>query len=416
MSQAQDLPQNLPRNLPQNLPQNLKYHDAHRHATWLELFFDLVFVAAISVVTHHLAHLHHDADGHAHLSLRQLVMFAVAFVPIWWIWASHTLYANRFDTDSKGYRVWTLGIMFLIATMAASLGEDLFGHYGRLIGFYVAIRGALATMYLYTSYLYSSRRRGESGAGESPSVAFARQMGVAGWVGALISGTSLLADEPLRQAIFLAGIALEMIAAVLISRRTAVHSVHRSHFVERVGLLSIILLGESVISLVAGLQKIDWNGANMTAAATGFLMIGAIWWIYFDSFDVLERTKRMEQGFPLLYSHVLFAMGLAILANLIRHAIVGEIGMTDFRILAISGMALFYLGKQITYFHTLPIYRPNILINSTVCLAVTVASTFLERPEHALVGMTLGLFFYVYSNVKWTLTKDASPYLVSEAH
>lgn len=56
---------------------NLKYHREHRHATWLELFFDLVFVAAISVVTHALCHLH---DGH--LEHGALTLFPVAFVPI----------------------------------------------------------------------------------------------------------------------------------------------------------------------------------------------------------------------------------------------------------------------------------------------------------------------------------------------
>ena len=378
---------------------SLKYHESHRHATWLELFFDLVFVAAISVVTHHLAHLHHG-----HLGLRQLLMFPVAFVPIWWIWATHTLYANRFDTDSKPQRVTTLGIMFLMAAMAASLGDDLFDHYGRLIAFYVAIRIVLAAMYLVAA----------RGVDHGGSASFARYMGFAGCLGALISGASLFADEPMRQVIFLGGIVLEMVAAGVISRRSDVREVHRSHLVERVGLLSIILLGESVISLVASLREIEWTGSSVLAASAGFLMISAIWWIYFDSFDVLERTVRLRDGFPLIYSHVLFSMGLALLANLIRHAISGEIATADFRILAISGMTLFYLGKQITYFQVLPIYRPNILINSTVCIAVTVASSFLERPEFALVGMTLGLFFYVYSNLKWTLTKDATPYLVPE--
>ena len=381
---------------------NLKYHEEHRHATWLELFFDLVFVAAISVVTHHLAHLH---DGH--LSTHQLLLFPLAFVPVWWIWATHTLYANRFDTDSKLHRVATLGIMFLMAAMAASLGEDLFAHYGRLIGFYVAIRLALAAL-----YFFAGRHLGASGSTEPAH--FARAMGAAGVFGALVSGASLLADGTWRQMIFLGGIAFEMVAAVVISRRAPVTSVHRRHFVERVGLLSIILLGESVISLVASLQKIQWSPQTMGAAATGFLMIGAIWWIYFDSFDVLERARRLEYGFILLYSHVLFSMGLAILANLVRHAILGEIGQKDFRLLAISGMTLFYLGKQITYFSVLPVYRPNIVINSTVCLAITVASTYLARPDHALMGMTLGMFFYVYSNLRWTLTKDASAYLVAE--
>ncbi|MEM8934186.1 MAG: hypothetical protein AAGE94_23535 [Acidobacteriota bacterium] len=53
--------------------------------------------------------------------------------------------------------------------------------------------------------------------------------------------------------------------------------------------------------------------------------------------------------------------------------------MADFRLLAISGPAFFCFGKQSTYFHVLPIDRPTILSNSTVCLAGTVASTFLPR-------------------------------------
>ncbi|MEM9555620.1 MAG: low temperature requirement protein A [Acidobacteriota bacterium] len=378
----------------------MKYHESHRHATWLELFFDLVFVAAISVVTHQLAHLH---DGH--LDSRLVMMFPVAFVPVWWIWSTHTLFANRFDTDGPGHRVATLVLMFLITAMASSLGENLFEHYGRLIAFYVVIRLVLAGMY------FAAARRPADALG-----AFARDMGLASVAGAAISGSSLLAGEPLRQVIFLGGILFEMVAVVVISRRATARPVHRSHLVERVGLLSIILLGESVISLVGGLQDITWTPPTIAAAATGFVLIGSIWWIYFDSFDILERTRRLEHGFIVLYSNVLFCMGLALLANLIRHTIVAEISMHDFRILAISGMLLFYLGKQTMYYALLPVYRPNILINSTVCLVITIASSFLPRPEQALVGMTLGLLFYVYSNLRWTLTKDASSYLLASDH
>ncbi|MEL7059527.1 MAG: low temperature requirement protein A [Acidobacteriota bacterium] len=380
----------------------MKYFETHRHATWLELFFDLVFVAAISVVTHQLGHLHHG-----HLEASQLALFPVAFVPVWWIWASHTLYANRFDRDSPKQRLAALAVMFLMVTMASALGENTFDHFSRLILFYVAIRLLLALLYLSVR-----RPDGDDGAGK-PSH-FARSMGLAGLAGAAISGLSLLFDSPAREIVFLGGIAVEMAAAVLISRRTTVMPVHRSHLVERIGLLSIIVLGESVISLVASLADITWSASSMWAASAGFLAIGAIWWIYFDSFDVLERTQRLEHGFVLLYSNVLFCMGLAILANLIHHAVVGEIAMDDYRLLAIVGLTLFYLGKQTAYFYVLPIYRPNILINSIVCLAITIASTFLPKPEHALTGMTVGLLFYVYSNLRWTLTKDATPYLIPE--
>ena len=90
-----------------SLPINsLQYHANNRHATWLELFFDLVFVASIDVVTHHLAHVHQG-----HIGLKQLMLFPVEFLPIWWIWATHMLYANHFDTDSRQHRLASLAIM-----------------------------------------------------------------------------------------------------------------------------------------------------------------------------------------------------------------------------------------------------------------------------------------------------------------
>lgn len=206
-----------------------------------------------------------------------------------------------------------------------------------------------------------------------------------------------------------------MIATAQISTQRTVIPVHRSHLVERIGLLSIILLGESVISLVSGLSGLEWNQYDMFAAVTGFLMIGAIWWIYFDSFNILERAKRIQQGFVLLYSHLLFLLGLGVLSSLIGHAILNDLAITDFRRLAIAGMTLFYLGKQISYYAAFPIFRINLVINTVVCITVTALSTFLPRPEYTLLGMTLGMFFYVYSNFKWTLTQDITPFLIDES-
>jgi hypothetical protein len=79
--------------------------------------------------------------------------------------------------------------------------------------------------------------------------------------------------------------------------------------------------------------------------------------------------------------------------------------------LAIAGLTVFYLGKQISYYLAFPNARQIIVINTVVCISVTVASTFLPRPEYTLIGITLGLFFYVYSNFRWTLTKNFSEFL-----
>ena len=376
----------------------LQYHAKDRHATWLELFFDLVFVASISVITHHLAHVH---DGH--IEGQQVMLFVTEFIPIWWIWATHTLYSNRFDTDSKNHRLASLLIMFLMTTLSALLEGGLFDNSIGFIGFYIVIRAVLAGMYFAASKRFQETK------------VYTRLIGITILFGVAISAISIFFGSPVRQILFLGGIGLEMIVAVWISIRENFLPVHRDHLVERVGLLSIILLGESVISLVSGLSGLNWNQYDVFAALTGFLMIGAIWWIYFDGFNKLEKAKYIQHGFALLYSNVLFLLGLGILSSLIRHAILNDLAMRDFRILAILGMSLFYLGKQISYFLAFPVYRVNISINTIVCIGVTALSTFLPRPEYALMGMTLGMFFYVYSNFKWTLTKDVTPFLIDES-
>ena len=58
----------------------LKYHEKNRHATWLELFFDLIFVVAIGKVTHTLGHVQQG-----HFEQEQLWTFFLLFVPLWWV-------------------------------------------------------------------------------------------------------------------------------------------------------------------------------------------------------------------------------------------------------------------------------------------------------------------------------------------
>src|SRR5690606_24542859 len=97
---------------------NTKYFDPNRHATWLELFFDLIFVVTVGDVTHILSHTH---EGH--LDPFQFWKFVLVFIPLWWIWASHTMYANRFDADDRQNRLATLFIMFLLIIISGLIGE-----------------------------------------------------------------------------------------------------------------------------------------------------------------------------------------------------------------------------------------------------------------------------------------------------
>lgn len=363
---------------------SLKYYEENRHATWLELFFDLTFVVTIGQVTHTLGHVH---DGH--FEHKQLWTFLLLFVPLWWIWSSHTIYSNRFDTDSNLHRLATLFIMLLLIVLSARIGEDLEVNYSLIIACYFGIRAIISVMYISSISKLDSR-------GELSS-----RLGFALLVSAVISLSSVIFDPPLRYLVAYIGIVLDILFPVFFWTKLKPLPAHTEHLVERIGLLTLILLGESIISLSGGLSNIQWGYYNVMAAITGFIMICSIWWIYFDSFYLLKKHQSRMSGHALIYSHLFLFMGLALLANLIRHAILNDIAIRDFQIMSITGMALFFLGKQYGYFIAVSRIRKYILQNTLIVFSLGGLVVFLPRVEYILVGLTATMISYVFLNFRY---------------
>lgn len=365
-----------------------------RQATWLELFFDLVFVAVIGSIAHDLAHLH---DGH--LDYKTLIKFPLVFLPIWWIWSSFSIYANRYDTDSRSQRFITLVVMGLIIVLSSSIKKIMTSGFVLFVLSYFATRVILAALY----YFAISTER-----------VYTKKMSFTIALSGLISLASLLFPAPFNFIVFYLGVVGDIVFHIMRSRQHKEEKIHRKHLAERVGLLTIILLGESVISIVAVLDGMNWNPMNTFAAATGFLILGAIWWIYYDSFDKFDDAVRLTNENFLIYPNFFFCTGLICLATMIRHAITNEMSSFDFRVLAVSGMTLFYVGKQVPYMYAFPSMKKGIILNSITCITITVASSFLPRIEYSLAGIAVAMFFYVFSNLMWVIPKDWDEYLAKE--
>ena len=85
--------------------------DPGRKVTWLELFFDLIFVAAIAQVGEPLRE---------DYTLSGLIRYSTLFVLIWWAWIGNSVFATRFNSDDGLQRLLTLVQMFAVAAMAAN--------------------------------------------------------------------------------------------------------------------------------------------------------------------------------------------------------------------------------------------------------------------------------------------------------
>ncbi|WP_296949535.1 low temperature requirement protein A [uncultured Massilia sp.] len=354
-----------------------KYFDANRRATWLELFFDLIFVVTIGDVTHVLGHTHAG-----HLEPFQFWKFVLIFVPLWWVWASHTMYANRFDADDRKHRLATLVIMFLLIVISGLIDQRFLTSFDVIVVCYAGSKYIIGAMYFVSKYRHKE------------SLELTTTVGWVIVIGSSISLAAVLFPPPQRYVVFYLGILFDLAAFIFFLPRV-LHAipVHTEHLIERVGLLTIIILGESVASLSTGLADISWTMEKLLTAATGFVLISAIWWVYFNSFHLLTEQK-LTTGHSVLYSHLFVFIGLSILASLIRHAILDDMAVFDFRMLSVIGAVCFFIGKQYGYFMERPELRTRLVVNTLVVFTLCGFAVLLPRTSYILLGLTIAVICY----------------------
>ncbi|MCP4271272.1 MAG: low temperature requirement protein A [Gammaproteobacteria bacterium] len=352
-----------------------------RQATWLELFFDLIFVVALGKVTHFLTHVH---DSHLDEGIWR--KFVLVFIPLWWIWVGHTVYSNRFDSDSRPHRVITLLLMFLLVMLSVVVSNDIAENLTLLVVIYSMARFMIIGLYFSAAHQYPDK------------AGYARKIAIFFSIGNLISLSSILFDFEIALFVFYSGIIFDIASPVLFRKFLLSLPVDREHLVERVGLLAIILLGESMISMANSLTNVTWDMQTIISAAVGFSFVCMIWWIYFDSFIFLIKSKFDINGTTILYSQLLTYMSLAILANMIGHTILNDLNITEFRILAMTGMIIFYIGKQTAYIANVPEYRYYNIRNTITVLSISAMSLLLPVPQMILRGMSLSLMVYIGMN------------------
>jgi low temperature requirement protein LtrA len=274
--------------------------DEERHATWLELFFDLVFVICIAEVVHTL-----EDDR----TLGGFLGTAGLFVPIWWAWVGYTVYADRFDTDDLLHRVLVLAGMLAVIAMALSVHDALHGGSARFALTYVAVRTVVL--------LLNARARRHA----APARPLLNLYLAAFTASAALWLVSVLVPEPYRYLLWAVGTTIELSAPWLGRSQIAQAPIHASHMTERYGLFTLIVLGESVISVAQGAAGVDWEPGTLAVALTGFLVVACLWWIYFEYISGLAN-RSVLQGLCFNYAHLPLLAGLVSVALGIELAVV----------------------------------------------------------------------------------------------
>jgi low temperature requirement protein LtrA len=238
--------------------------------TFVELFFDLVFVFAVTQVTA-LAARHLDAPGVA----RSVIIFWL----VWWAWTQFTWTLSPADTRHKAVQALTLAITATAFVMAASI-PDAFESEGLWFAVPYAITRAMG---LWLQVRVDQERADDEGISMS-------WIWVSG-LGLLVVLAGGLVHDPARTWVWLAAIGVDLVAAGL-SSRDAVWELDVEHFSERHGLFVIIALGESLIVAGSSVAAEERTAALIWAAGGTLLVTCLLWWTYFG-----QLKEDMEAAF-----------------------------------------------------------------------------------------------------------------------
>ncbi len=271
--------------------------ESHRAATPLELFFDLCFVVAIALAA---SELHH---GLAHGEIaRSLQSYMLAFFAIWWAWMGFTWFASAYDTDDTPYRIKVFVQMTGVLVLAAGIPQVFDGTDFRIVTLgYVIMRVGLVAQWLRAAKADPSHRA------TAHRYAGGTTVLQLGWIGLLFvpGGWWAVGWTTL--------VVLELLVPIW-AEQAGPTTWHPHHIAERYGLLTIIVLGESILASTMAIQAAI-KTSEMTPAlggtiGGGLLILFSMWWLYFNE-PAARHLTSMRATFAWGYVHLAVFMSIA---------------------------------------------------------------------------------------------------------
>ena len=354
---------------------------SEERVTPLELFFDLVFVLAITQCTALMAD-HPTWEGVA----QGLLVLGV----LWWAWAGYAWLTSVLDPEEGVVRFAIFAAMAALLVAALAIPEA-FGDLDLLfVGAYGVVRAAHIVLFIVAS-------RGEP---EFRRAVLGLAAGTAVGVGLLL--TAALADSDWQLRIWALALALDMIEPFFFGAEG--WKLAPSHFAERHGLILLIALGESIVAIGVGAEA-EVDAGVVAAAVLGISVAAAMWWLYFDVVSLVaerrltkaaegrERNELARDSYS--YMHLPMVAGIVLVALGLKKTI----GNVDDPLKTVPAAALYggtalyllaHVGFRLRNIHTLNTQR-LICAALLLCLIPLVV----ELPALGSVALLAG--------VLWTL-------------
>jgi low temperature requirement protein LtrA len=323
----------------------------------LELFFDLVFVLAITQVTGLLA----SDPTWAGLARGMLVL-----AMIWWAWAAYAWLTNEVDPGRTGVRVAIFASMIAMLITALAVPKAFEGEALLFAGAYLTVRVLHIAVFAAAS-------------DELQVLDAVRALAPSAIAAPALLIPAAFVDGVTQIAIWIAVVAFDYGAGGL--RGIGGWRLSPGHFAERHGLIVIIALGESIVAVGAGVAGPELEVGIVAAAALGVAIAASLWWVYFDSVALVAERKLRAQpsGRPqntmardsYSYLHLAMIAGIVLFALGIKKTL-GDVSepLSSIPALGLCGGIALYLVALVAFrVRTSATLDPQRIVAGAVCLA-----------------------------------------------
>jgi low temperature requirement protein LtrA len=310
--------------------------------TALELFFDLVFVFAVTQLSHRLL---------GHLTIGSVLGTLLLLVAMWRAWVDTTWVTNWFDPDRSPVRLMLVAVMLASLLMSVAIPEA-FGERGLMFAL------AYATIQVgRTAFVVLALERSSSLGRNFQRILAWLAMPAVLWVaGGLLEGEARYVLWTIAVALEYAGPVAGFWTPGLGRSTTADWTVEGGHFAERCRLFVILALGESILVTGTTFGGIEPSAATVSAFVVAFLGSVALWWVYFARSDEAARGAFSSSEDPgrlarsaYTYFHLPMIAGIIAVAaaDELTVAHPGEHGTLASVALILGGTALFLAGHAL---------------------------------------------------------------------
>ena len=308
----------------------------------MELFFDLVYVFAVTQLSHTLLH---------HLSARGAVEALVLFAAVWWAWNYTAWATNWIDPDRPQVRVLMVVLMLISLIMSAAIPEAFTTRAAAFAIAYVAIQ------VIRSGFMVAALRGQVMGRNYAQLLAYSCFAGVFWVAGAFVGGDA-------RLALWIVALVIDLSAPLhgfwlprLGSTPLKDWTLAGGHLAERCQLVLLIALGESILAAGATFSELaDVTGSIVVAFGVGFLQIVSLWAIYFARHaelaaraisHSLDPARIGRAGYA--YGHAVMVAGVIVAAVGIDLAIADPGGQSSTTSAAVilGGPAIFVAGNAL---------------------------------------------------------------------